>query len=165
MKAKFYTNSVVIAVVLLLALSTGIAQSHDTDRGHKEQKQMKRSMPIMSMAKELNLTDEQMEKIKNLHHDFEKKQIKMDADKEIAELDFRKMMMEDASQKDLNKQADVIANKMAEKRKLHINMQFKMKSNLSGEQWKSWKKQMHGRKMKSHKQRGHRMEMKKMRDM
>ena len=159
MNKKFYTNTIAMAVVLLLAVTTGIAQSHGS--GHKGQKQMKHHMPILSMAKELNLTDKQMEKIKNLHHDFEKKQIKIDADIEIAELDFRKMMMDDASQKDLNKQADVIANKMAEKRKLHINMQFKMKSNLSGEQWTSWRKQMHGRKMKQHKQKGHRMEMKK----
>lgn len=159
MNTKLYTNTIAMAVVLLLAVSTGIAQSHGG--GHKEQKQMKHHMSIMSMADELNLTDKQIEKIKNLHHDFEKKQIKIDADIEIAELDFKKMMMEDASQKDLNKQADMIANKMAEKRKLHINMQFKMKSNLSGEQWKSWKKQMHGRKMKQHKQKGHRMEMKK----
>ncbi len=163
MNTKFYTNTIATAVVLLLAMSTGIAQSHDS--GHKEQKRMKHHMSIMSMADELNLTDKQMEKIKNLHHDFEKKQIKIDADIEIAELDFKKMMMEDASQKDLNKQADMIANKMAEKRKLHINMQFKMKSNLSDEQWASWKKQMHGRKMKSHKEKGHRMGMKKMIDM
>ena len=163
MNTKFYTNTIAIAVVLLLAVTTGIAQSHDKE--HKGQKQMKQHMPMMSMAKDLNLTDEQKEKIKNLHHDFEKKQIKIDADIEIAELDFRKMMMGDASQKDLNKQADMIANKMAEKRKLHISMQFKMKSNLSGEQWKSWKKQMHGRKMKQQRQKGHRMEMKKRMDM
>ena len=159
MNTKLYTNIIAMAVVLLLAVSTGMAQSHDS--GQKKHKQMKHHMSVMSMAKELNLTDKQIEKIKNLNHDFEKKQIKIDADIEIAELDFRKMMMEDASQKDLNKQADMIADKMAEKRKLHINMQFKMKSNLSGEQWKSWKKQMHGRKMKQHKQKGHRMEMKK----
>ena len=163
MNTKFYTNAIAMAVVLLLALSTGVAQSHDS--GHKVQKQMKHSMPILSMAKELNLTDKQVEKIKNLHHDFEKKQIKIDADIKIAELDFRKMMMEDASQKDLNKQADMIANKMAEKRKLHINMQFKMKSNLSAEQWESWKKQMHERKMREQKQKGHRMERKKQKDM
>ncbi len=163
MNTKLYTNIIAMTVVLLLALSTGMAQSHD--KGHKDQKQMKHHMPIMSMAKELNLTDEQMEKIKNLHHDFEKKQIKLDADIEIAELDFKKMMMEDASQKDLNKQADVIANKMAEKRKLHINMQFKLKSNLSGEQWESWKKQMHGRQMRQHKQKGQRMEWKRQKDM
>ncbi len=161
MNTKLYTNTIAMAVVLLLAVTTGIAQSHDS--GHK--KQMKHHMSIMSMAKELNLTDKQMEKIKNLHHDFEKKQIKIDADIEIAELDFRKMMMEDASQKDLNKQADVIANKMADKRKLHINMQFKLKGNLSGEQWESWKKQMHGRQMRQHKQKGHRMEMKKQKEM
>ncbi len=163
MNTKLYTNTIAIAVVLLLALSTGRAQSHDS--GHKGRKQMKHHMSIMSMAKELNLTDKQMEKIKNLHHDFEKKQIKIDADIEIAELDFKKMMMEDASQKDLNKQVDVIANKMAEKRKLHINMQFKLKSNLSGEQWGSWKKQMHGRKMRQHKQKDHLMEWKKQKDM
>ena len=163
MNTKLYTNVIAIAVVLLLAVTTGMAQSHDS--GHKGQKQMKQHMPMMSMADELNLTDKQKEKIKNLHHDFEKKQIKINADIEIAELDFKKMMMEDASQKDLNKQADMIANKMAEKRKLHISMQFKMKSNLSDEQWKSFKKQMHGGKMKHHKQKGHRMGMKKMRDM
>ncbi len=163
MNTKFYTNTIAMAVVLLLAVTTGIAQSHDS--GHKQQKQMKHHVPILSMAKELNLTEKQMEKIKNLHHDFEKKQIKIDADIKIAELDFKKMMMEDASQKDLNKQADVIANKMAEKRKLHINMQFKLKGNLSGEQWESWKKQMHGRQMRQHKQKGHRMEMKKQKDM
>ena len=163
MNTKLYTNIIAMAVVLLLAVSTGMAQSHDS--GHKGHKQMKHHMSVMSMAKELNLTDKQMEKIKNLHHDFEKKQIKIDADIEIAELDFKKMMMEDASQKDLNKQADAIANKMAEKRKLHINMRFKLKSNLSGEQWDSWKKQMHGRKMKQHKQKGHRMEMNKQKEM
>lgn len=163
MNTKLYTNTVATAVVLLLAVSTGTAQSHDS--GHKQHKQTQHHMSIMSMAKELNLTDKQMEKIKNLHHDFEKKQIKIDADIKIAELDFKKMMMEDASQKDLNKQADAIANKMAEKRKLHINMRFKLKGNLSGEQWDSWKKQMHGRQMRQHKQKGHRMEMKKQKEM
>jgi len=148
------SNIMITGLLTILLFSSGIAQMH-------EWKQSKRGMhdkqfQILSKAEELGLNDGQLSDLKNIQHDYLKKSINMDASIKILELDFRKSMIDDASEKDLNKQVDKITTKMGEKRKLHISKHFKVKNTLTDEQWKKWKKSRHGnmRKMKKQMQKG-----------
>lgn len=122
---------------------TGFAQMHGKGHGRMGSKHL----PILSQAEALGLSDKQVKDLRNIHHEFQKKSIEANSKLKILELDFKKSMMDDASEKELNKQVDNIAAKMASKRKLHIGMHFNVKKTLSGEQWNKWKKSMHGRKM------------------
>ena len=135
------TRLIAIGLLTLLLNLTGFAQMHG------EKGMAGKHLPILSNAKELGLSEKQVENLKNIHHEFLKKSIEVGSELKILELDFKKSMMGDASEKELNKQVDNIAAKTASKRKLHISMHFEVKNTLSEEQWKNWKKSMHGGKM------------------
>ena len=122
---------------------TGFAQMHHKGHGRMGSKQL----PILSQAEVLGLSDKQVKDLRNIHHEFQKKSIEVNSKLKILELDFKKSMMDGVSAKELNKQVDNIAAKMASKRKLHIGMHFNVKKTLSEEQWNKWEKSMHGRKM------------------
>ncbi len=132
-----------IGLLTLMLSVTGFAQKHGKGHGGMRSKHL----PILSHAEKLGLSEKQVKDLKNIHHEFQKKSIEADSKLKILELDFKKSMMDGASEKELNKQVDNIASKMASKRKLHIGMHFNVKKILSGEQWNKWKKSMHGRKM------------------
>ena len=125
---------IAIGLLTLLLNLTGFAQMHG------KMGMENKHLPILSHAEELGLSEKQVENLKNIHHEFLKKSIEAGSKLKILELDFKKSMMDGASEKELNKQVDKIAAKTASKRKLHISMHFKVKNILSGEQWKSWKK-------------------------
>ena len=109
---------------------TGFAQMHHKGHGRMGSKQL----PILSQAEVLGLSDKQVKDLRNIHHEFLKKSIEVDSKLKILELDFKKSMMDGVSAKELNKQVDNIAAKMASKRKLHIGMHFNVKKTLSEEQ-------------------------------
>ncbi len=134
---------IVIGLLTLMLSVTGFAQKHGKGHGGMGG----RHLPVLSKAKELGLSEKQVKDLKNIHHEFQKKSIEANSKLKILELDFKKSMMDGASEKELNKQVDNIASKMASKRKLHIGMHFNVKKTLSGEQWNKWKKSTHGRKM------------------
>ena len=140
------SNSVKLGMLTLFLVSSGFAQMHDG--GHRDMGMRGRHMPILSKAEELGLNDKQVTDLKNIHHDFLKKSIEMEARSKILELDFKKSMMDDATEKELKKQVDNIASKMAEIRILHISMHFKVRNTLTNEQWNKWKKSKHGGMMK-----------------
>ena len=140
------SNILLLGVLILLLVSSGFAQMHNERDGRMGMSG--RHLPILSKAEELGLNDKQVTDLKNIHHDFLKKSIEIESKLKILELDFKKSMTDDATEKALNKQADNIASKMAEKRKLHISMHFKVRNTLTIEQWDKWKKSMHGSMMK-----------------
>ena len=133
---------IVIGLLTLMLSVTGFAQMHG--EGHKGMGMDRKHLPILSHAEELGLSEKQVKDLRNMHHEFLKKSIEVDSKLKILELDFKKSMMDGASAKELNKQVDNIAAKMASKRKLHISMHFNAKKTLSEEQWNKWKKSMHG---------------------
>lgn len=137
-----------IGLLTLMLSVTGFAQKHGKGHGGMRGKHL----PVLSKAEELGLSEKQVKDLKNIHHEFQKKSIEANSKLKILELDFKKSMMDGASEKELNKQVDNIASKMASKRKLHIGMHFNVKKTLSGEQWNKWKKSKHGRKMDKMKQ-------------
>lgn len=129
-------NIMITTAIILISAGFGYAQAHDG------QHRMKNQMHVLGMAEELGLNESQTAKLRDIHHSDLKKQIALDAEIKIAELGFKKMMMEDASEKELIKEADNISSKMAEKRKLHIKKHFRVKNVLTAEQWNSMKKLM-----------------------
>ncbi len=140
------SNTMKLGMLTLFLVSSSFAQMHDG--GHRDMGMPGKHMPILSKAEELGLNDKQVTDLKNIHHDFLKKSIETEARLKILELDFKKSMMDDATEKELKKQADNIASKMAEMRKLHISMHFKVRNTLTKEQWNKWKKERHGGMMK-----------------
>jgi len=132
---------IVVIAIMILTLSVGTLAEGKRE-GCGDDRSMRHEIFMMQHAEKLGLSEEQTEKLKNYLYDMKKKEIASEAEIKIANLDFRKMMMDDASEKDLNKQADKIAKKMADKRKLHISAHMKMKSTLTPEQWKNMKKIM-----------------------
>ena len=136
------TNIVMLGALTLLLTSSVFAQMPCKEHG--KMGMGRKHLPILSHAEELGLSEKQVEEIKNIHHEFQKKSIEADSKLKILELDFKKSMMDGASEKELNKQIDNIASKTASKRKLHISTHFKVKKTLTDEQWIDWKKSMHG---------------------
>lgn len=131
---------ILIGLLTLMLSVTGFAQMHGDGHG----KMGGKHLPILSKAEELGLSEKQVKNLKNIHHKFLTKSIEADSKLKILELDFKKSMMDGASEKELNKQVDNIASKNASKRKLHIGMHFEVKNTLSDEQWQNWKKSKHG---------------------
>ena len=132
-----------IGLLTLMLSVTGFAQKHGKGHGKMGSKRL----PILSQAEALGLSEKQAKDLRNIHHEFLKKSIEVGSKLKILELDFKKSMMDGASAKELNKQVDNIATKMASKRKLRISMHFNVKKTLSEEQWNKWEKSKHGRKM------------------
>ena len=133
---------VMLAALTLLLTSSVFAQMRCMEHG--EMGMGRKHLPILSHAEKLGLSEKQVKELKNIQHGFQKKSIEADSKLKILELDFKKSMMDGASEKDLNKQIDNIASKTASKRKLHISTHFKVKKTLTDEQWIDWKKSMHG---------------------
>ena len=136
------TNIVMLGALTLLLTSSVFAQM--PCREHGDMGMGRKHLPILSHAEELGLSEKQVEELKNIHHEFLKKSIEAESKLKILELDFKKSMMDGASEKELNKQIDNIAAKTASKRKLHISTHFKVKNTLTDEQWIDWKKSMRG---------------------
>jgi len=136
------TNIVMLGALTLLLTSSVFAQMPCKEHG--KMGMGRKHLPILSNAEELGLSEKQVKELKNIHHEFQKKSIEADSKLKILELDFKKSMMDGASEKELNKQIDNIAAKSASKRKLHISTHFKVKNKLTDEQWINWKKSMHG---------------------
>jgi len=136
------TNIVMLGALTFLLTSSVFAQMPCKEHG--KMGMGRKHLPILSNAEELGLSEKQVKELKNIHHEFQKKSIEADSKLKILELDFKKSMMDGASEKELNKQIDNIAAKSASKRKLHISTHFKVKNKLTDEQWIDWKKSMHG---------------------
>lgn len=143
MKTKISTIALALITVTALLTTPGLSQNQHGDHIDKMKTMM--SMPPYPHLEELGLSEEQLKKIKNVHFELEKNQIEIKSKIEINELELRKMMMDDASEKEINNQIDKIADQKSRMRKLHISSHFKIKKSLTDEQWQSFKKSMHGK--------------------
>ena len=136
------SNILKLGMLILMMVGSAFAQMHEG--GYRDMGMGRKHLPILSHAEELGLSEKQVKELKNMHHEFLKKSIEVDSKLKILELEFKKSMMDGASEKELNKQVDNIADKMASKRKLRVSMHFNVKKTISEEQWTKWKKSMHG---------------------
>jgi len=154
MKTKISTIALVVIAVTVFMTTQGFSQTENEDQDNKTRGMM--SMPPYQHFEELDLSEDQLKKIKEVRFELMKKQIKIESEIKINELELRKMMSDDASEKEINKQIDKISKHKGEKRKLHVRSHFEIKKSLSDEQWQSFKKRMHGKRMmKKMHDRGH----------
>ena len=142
MKTNLSTIALNIITVMVLLTTQGISQTQIGE--YDERKKMMTLMPPYPQFEELDLSEEQVKRIKKVQFEMKKKEIEINSKIEIAELELRKMMMDDAPEKEFNKQIDKITNQIGEKRKLYIRGQFEIKNLLTDEQWQSFIKRMHG---------------------
>jgi len=144
MKTKISTIALTIIAVTFFMTTQGFSQ---TDKGDQDVKTKMMSMPPYQHFEELDLSEEQIKKIKGVRFELRKKQIKIDSKIKLDELELRKMMSDNASEKEIMKQIDKISDQKGEKRKLHVRSQFEIKKSLSDEQWQSFNKRMRGKRM------------------
>jgi len=154
MRTDISTIALALIAVTVLLTTPGFLQAQLGDQIDK--KKTIASMPPYPHLEKLGLSEEQLKTIREVHFELKKKQIEINSKIEIDELELRKMMMDDASEKDISKQVDKITDRIGQKRKLHISSRFKIKKTLTDKQWQSFKKSMHGKRFmgKTH-DRGH----------
>jgi len=143
MRTNISTIALEIITVMVLLTTQGLSQTQIED--YDERKKMMTSMPPYPQFEELGLSEEQVKRIKEVQFEMKKKEIEINSKIEIAELELRKMMMDDAPEKEFNRQIDKITDQIGKKRKLQIRGQFEIKKSLTDEQWQSFKKRMHGK--------------------
>ena len=145
MKTKISTIALTVIAVTVFMTTQGFSQTDEGDNDDQTKKMM--SMPPYQHFEDLDFSEEQVKKIKDVRFELKKKQIEIESEIKIDELELQKMMMNDASEKEINKQIDKISKKKGEKRKLHVHSQFEIKKSLSDEQWQSFRKRMRGKRM------------------
>ena len=100
-------------------------------------------MMCMEHAKKMGLTDEQMEKMKPLHREMQKKQIRSKADLKIAEIELKEIM--EVKDFDLDKATAAVKKIEDMKTARHLEMLKDMKDMraiLTDEQFKNMQKMM-----------------------
>ena len=100
-------------------------------------------MMCMEHADKMGLTDEQMEKMKPLHREMQKKQIRSKADLKIAEIELREIM--EVKDFDLDKATYAVKKIEDIKTAQHLEMlkaMKEMRNILTDEQFKKMKKMM-----------------------
>lgn len=124
---------------------------HEGMRGHRPMMgEHRRGFRLEKMAKALDLTDDQLSRIKAIRTDQEKSAIRTRADLELAELDLRQLMDQDPL--NLSKVEGVMKRLEGLRTKLHlsaIKSHESMKTVLTPEQREKAKQMMkrHGREM------------------
>ena len=99
-----------------------------------------KSCGMMQKAEELGLTAEQQTKIKNVHLEAKKEEIKLKADIELAELDLKQLMMADTPNQDqILKAADNLGLLRTKMAKAGIKTKLAVRQVLTKEQLAKWK--------------------------
>ena len=143
MKTNISTIALALITAVLLLTTPGLSQAQPGDHIDKFKPMV--SMPPYPHLEKLGLSEEQLKKIKDVRFELKKKQIEINSKIKIDELELRKMMMDDASEKEINKKIDKIVDQKGKMRKLHTSSHFEIKRTLTDEQWQSFKKGMHGK--------------------
>ena len=143
MKTNISTIALALITAILLLATPGLSQAQHGD--HIDKFKPRVSMPPYPHLEKLGLNEEQLKKIKDVHFELKKKQIEINSKIKIDELELRKMMMDDAPEKEINKKIDKIADQKGKMRKLHTSSHFEIKKTLTDDQWQSFKKSMHGK--------------------
>jgi Spy/CpxP family protein refolding chaperone len=158
-----YSISKILAAVALLALSMPVAafsemkempmkehqEGHGAmmEMGHMDKMGDMMNMCIMH-ADKMGLSDEQVAKMKPLHREMQKKQVRFKADLKIAEIDLMEIM--EVKDFDLEKASSAI-NKIADRITAHhlemLKVMKEMRAALTDEQFAKMKKMMMTMKM------------------
>lgn len=158
MKTDISTIALALLTVTVLLTTPGLTQAQHGDHVDKFGKM--KSMPPYQHMDGLDLSDEQLKKINDVHFELKKKQIEIKSKIKIDELELQKMMMNDASEKEINKKIDKIVDQKGKLRKLRNSSRFKIKKSLTDEQWQSYQKSMHGKRSMGNKHDRSRKQMK-----
>ena len=91
--------SVIISVAVLFTASSLAQPFQDMRRGHRGQRMMRRApgrilMVLKANQKELNITDDQIEKIKNLMDSSEEKMVEMQNANNLIQLELKKLLQD-----------------------------------------------------------------------
>ena len=98
------------------------------------------SCTMMEKADELGLTAEQQAKIKTIHLEAKKEEIRLKADMELAELDLKQLMMADTPNQDqIMKAVDNLGLLRTKMAKAKIKTKFAVQQILTKEQLAKWK--------------------------
>ena len=143
MKTDISTIALSLITVTMLLTTPGLTQAQHGDHIDKFKPMV--SMPPYPHLEKLGLNEEQLKKINDVRFELKKKQIEINAKIKIDELELRKMMMNDASEKEINSKIDKIVDQEGKLRKLRTSSHFKIKKSLTDDQWQSYKKSMHGK--------------------
>lgn len=141
MKTDISTIALALLTVTVLLTTPGLTQAQHGDHVDKFGKM--KSMPPYQHMDKLGLSEEQLKKINDVRFELKKKQIEIKSKIKIDELELQKMMMNDASEKEINKKIDKIVDQKGKLRKLRSSSHFKIKKSLTDEQWQSYKKSIH----------------------
>ena len=143
MKTNISTIALALITVTVLLTTPGLTQAQHGD--HADKFGRMKSMPPYQHMDKLGLSEEQLKKINDVRFELKKKQIEIKSKIKIDELELQKMMMNDASEKEINKKIDKIVDQKGKLRKLRTSSHFKIKKSLTDEQWQSYKKSIHGK--------------------
>ena len=125
MKTNISTIALALLTVTVLLVTPGLTQAQHGDHIDKFGKM--RSMPPYQHLDGLDLSDEQLKTINDVRFELKKKEIEIKSKIKIDELELRKMMMDDASEKEINKKIDKIVDQKGKLRKLRTSSHFKIK--------------------------------------
>ncbi len=127
----------------------GFSQRMRGERGHmgRSQKKMGHMQMLLNRAEELELTEDQIEKMKEMKFDFEMEKIDHQARLKKAELILRKMRRDDdASQQQVFDAIDEVFRLKADGQKSKYAMKQEMKSVLTKKQLEKLQKRQEGMK-------------------
>jgi Spy/CpxP family protein refolding chaperone len=124
-------------VLFLFLLSAPLALAQ---MGCMQMKGPGMSCGMMEKADELGLTAEQQAKIKTIHLEAKKEEIRLKADIELAELDLKQLMMADTPNQDqILKAVDNLGLLKTKMAKAEIKTKLAMQQILTKEQLAKWK--------------------------
>jgi Spy/CpxP family protein refolding chaperone len=133
---KKTTCLLAIAAIAALALAFSLAYAQPPGRGS------------MKAAEELNLTDDQMENIREIRYNFEKTEIGLRADLKTSRLELRHLLMQNQpDRKEVSKLVDRIADTQKQLLRNNVDRKLSMKEVLTQEQFEKFMK-MKGRREK-----------------
>ena len=132
-------KKVVVVLFSVLIVAFGSVSAQEREPGPPDQEGMpQRGKP--DMFRELKLTDEQKEKMKDLKFETEKKQIELRSKLEVSRLELGRLLFSDTPDKPAieKKMNEVTANETALKMN-KLNGWFEANKNLTPEQQKAWR--------------------------
>lgn len=89
---------------------------------------------LLRFADELELTDDQVDKLETMQTEFALERVDLDAKIEKAQIEFRSLMRDEAPQTEVNAAIDNVTSLRAEKQKMHYSHFLAAKNLLTGEQ-------------------------------